>query len=143
MVASLGVVALALRAGLRLRRARFGREPRTPDLRRAHLRFAKPAIALIGVGFLSGPDFRGLAPGLDAVRDLPRLARHSRGRPVSRGCHISGGAWSNAAVALSTRMRFSRVSPCSRPRLRSWRAWCCFPESLGRIFGASIFGTSI
>ena len=55
MVASLGVVALALRAGLRLRRARFGREPRTPDLRRAHLRFAKPAIALIGVGFLSGP----------------------------------------------------------------------------------------
>jgi hypothetical protein len=55
MVASLGVVALALRAGLRLRRARFGREPRTPDLLRAHLRFAKPAIALVCVGFLAGP----------------------------------------------------------------------------------------
>ncbi len=55
MVASLGVVALALRAGLHLRRARFGREPRTPDLRRTHLRFAKPAIALICVGFLAGP----------------------------------------------------------------------------------------
>jgi len=55
MVASLGVVALALRAGLRLRRSRFGREPRTTDLLRAHLRVAKPAIALICVGFLSGP----------------------------------------------------------------------------------------
>ena len=55
MVASLGVVALALRAGLRLRRARFGREPRTPDLLRNHLRLAKPAVALICVGFLAGP----------------------------------------------------------------------------------------
>jgi len=55
MVASLGVVALALRAGLRLRRARFGREPKTPDLRRTHLRLAKPAVALICVGFLAGP----------------------------------------------------------------------------------------
>ena len=55
MVASLGVVALALRAGLRLRRARFGRGPRAPDLLRDHLRFAKPAIALVFAGFLSGP----------------------------------------------------------------------------------------
>jgi hypothetical protein len=55
MIASLAVVALALRAGLRLRRARFGRESRTPALLRAHLRIAKPAVALICAGFAGGP----------------------------------------------------------------------------------------
>ena len=55
MVASLAVVSLALRAGLRLRRARLGRARKTPDLLRAHLRLAKPAVALIGIGLLGGP----------------------------------------------------------------------------------------
>jgi hypothetical protein len=118
MVASLGVVALALRAGLRLRRARFGREPRTPDLRRAHLRFAKPAIALIGVGFLSGPisaawlrdwtpfaTFHAwlgiLAAALFlAVAIVGRRLEQHRGRPADAHAILAGLAVLAAAVAV-------------------------------------------
>ncbi len=118
MVASLGVVALALRAGLRLRRARYGREPRTPDLLRSHLRLAKPAIALICVGFLAGPIsaawLRGWTPFatfhawlgvLAAARFLAvailgrRLERH-RGRPVDAHAILAGLAVLAAAVAV-------------------------------------------
>jgi hypothetical protein len=118
MVASLGVVALALRAGLRLRRARFGREPRTPDLLRAHLRFAKPAIALICVGFLSGPisaawlrnwtpfaTFHAWLGFLTAALFLAaaflgwRLEQH-RGRPVDAHATLAGIAVLLAAVAM-------------------------------------------
>jgi hypothetical protein len=55
MLASLGLAALALRSGLRLRRARRGRAPRGPELRRRHLRLAKPAAVLVLVGFVGGP----------------------------------------------------------------------------------------
>jgi len=55
MLSSLGVVALALRSGLRLRRARRGAAPRRPELRRRHLRLAKPAVALVLAGFAGGP----------------------------------------------------------------------------------------
>jgi hypothetical protein len=118
MVASLGVVALALRAGLRLRRARFGREPRTPDLLRAHLRFAKPAIALVFVGFLSGPisaawlrdwtpfaTFHAWLGFLAAALFLAvallgwRLERR-RGRPVDAHAALAGFAVLAAAVAV-------------------------------------------
>ncbi len=118
MVASLGVVALALRAGLRLRRSRFGREPRTPDLLRAHLRLAKPAVALICVGFLAGPIsvfwLRGWEPFttfhawlgiLTAALFIGvailgwRLERH-RGRPVDAHAILAGLAVLAAAVAV-------------------------------------------
>jgi hypothetical protein len=118
MVASLGVVALALRAGLRLRRARFGREPRTSGLLRAHLRFAKPAIALILVGFLSGPisaawlrdwtpfgtfhawlGFLAAALFL-AVAFLGWRLEGRRGRPVDAHAALAGLAVLVAAVAV-------------------------------------------
>jgi peptidoglycan/LPS O-acetylase OafA/YrhL len=118
MVASLGVVALALRAGLRLRRARFGREPRTPDLLRAHLRVAKPAIAVTCVGFLAGPISAAwlrdwtpfatihawlgvVAVGLFLVVAVLgwRLERR-RGRPVDAHAMLAGLAVLAAAVAV-------------------------------------------
>jgi hypothetical protein len=54
MVISLGLAFLALRSGLALRRSRLRRIPRAPDLRPRHLRFAKPAVAMVAVGFLGG-----------------------------------------------------------------------------------------
>jgi hypothetical protein len=118
MVASLGVVALALKTGLRLRRARFGREPRTPDLLRVHLRFAKPAVALICVGFLAGPisavwlrDWTPFATfhawlGILAVALFLAVAflgwrlEQRRGRPVDAHATLAGLAVLVAAVAM-------------------------------------------
>ena len=118
MVASLGVVALALRAGLRLRRARFGREPRTPDLLRTHLRLAKPAVALICVGFLAGPIsavwLRDWTPFATfhawlgiltaalfiAVAILGRRLERRRGRPVDAHAILAALAVLAAAIAV-------------------------------------------
>ena len=63
MVVSLALLALALRAGLRMRKARFARMARKPapsgaspaELLRAHLRLAKPAVVLLLIGFVAGP----------------------------------------------------------------------------------------
>jgi hypothetical protein len=55
MVASLAGVVLALRAGMALRRARRTGGRRPPDLRRRHLRVAKPAVAAVALGFAGGP----------------------------------------------------------------------------------------
>ena len=55
MVVSLVLAGLTLRAGLRIRRARRGLAPRDPRLRQRHLRLAKPAFALVLVGFVGGP----------------------------------------------------------------------------------------
>jgi hypothetical protein len=55
MLTGLGVAALAFRNGLRLRRARRGGALRGPELRRNHLRLAKPAVVLVLVGFAGGP----------------------------------------------------------------------------------------
>jgi hypothetical protein len=55
MVLALGLCALALRAGLTLRRSRLGRIRRTPAMRRSHLRVAKPALVLLACGFVGGP----------------------------------------------------------------------------------------
>jgi hypothetical protein len=64
MVVALGLLVLALRAGLRIRRARHARlagaRPRAgklsaSDLLRAHLRIAKPAIVVVLIGFVAGP----------------------------------------------------------------------------------------
>jgi polyferredoxin len=55
MLISLALAVLTLRAGLALRRARLGRAPRDPGLRRRHLRLAKPAVVLVLAGFVGGP----------------------------------------------------------------------------------------
>ncbi len=58
MIASLTLAAWALRVGLGLRRRRTGRVPGGAGgagLRRKHLRVAKPAVALLLVGFVGGP----------------------------------------------------------------------------------------
>lgn len=58
MVGSLVLVVLALRLGLRLRQQRQGRavsdRPRG-ELLAAHVRLAKPAVALVLLGFALGP----------------------------------------------------------------------------------------
>ena len=55
MATGLLLAGLALRSGLALRRTRAGRGRRTPAMRPAHLRFAKPAVAMLLVGFVAGP----------------------------------------------------------------------------------------
>ena len=66
MGVAIALCALALRAGLVLRGSRLGRCRRTPAERRRHLRLAKPAVALVCVGFVGGPLsavwLRGWAP---------------------------------------------------------------------------------
>lgn len=54
MVASLVLAALALRAGLVLRRRRQARERRGRALLARHMRLARPAVAMIVAGFLGG-----------------------------------------------------------------------------------------
>lgn len=67
MLASLAVAALALRSGLALRRSRQGRMRRTPEMRAAHLRFAKPAVALVLVGFVGGVGSSVFLRGFEAL----------------------------------------------------------------------------
>lgn len=55
MAAAVTAAAMALRAGLALRRARLGRGPRAAGMRRAHLRLAKAAVAMVLLGFAAGP----------------------------------------------------------------------------------------
>ncbi len=55
MLASLAVATAALRAGLRMRRARLRGTPRRAADRRRHLRLAKTALCLVGAGFAAGP----------------------------------------------------------------------------------------
>jgi len=55
MLVGLTLAALALKSGLALRRSRAGRARRTPQMRPAHLRFAKPAVLLLLIGFVGGP----------------------------------------------------------------------------------------
>jgi len=66
MATGLLLAAAALRAGLSLRRARATRRPPPRGARRSHLRAAKPAVALLCVGFAGGLAsavwLRGMAP---------------------------------------------------------------------------------
>ncbi len=113
MVASLGLAALALRAGLRLRRGRRRADPRRPDAMRRHLRLAKPAALGVALGFLGGPLsmalLRGRSPfgtahawiGIVVVLLFGATAllgrRLEKGRPASRDLHAALGL---AAVLL-------------------------------------------
>jgi len=55
MVVSVALCGVSLRAGLVLRRTRRFRTQRPPGLRESHLRFAKPAVIAVLIGFLGGP----------------------------------------------------------------------------------------
>jgi hypothetical protein len=55
MAVGLALAVLALRSGLALRRSRAGRARRTPAMRPAHLRVAKPAVLMLLLGFVGGP----------------------------------------------------------------------------------------
>jgi hypothetical protein len=117
MLASIALAGLALRAGLRLRRRRVARARRPKDLLHAHLVLAKPAVILVGVGFLAGPVsaywLRGwtpfgtfhawlglLAAGLFATAALlGRRLERGRGRPVEAHAIAGGLAFLVAAVA--------------------------------------------
>jgi cytochrome bd-type quinol oxidase subunit 2 len=58
MLVALALAGLALRTGLAVRRRRSGSAPLAPtggELRRRHLRLAKPAVVMVLVGFLGGP----------------------------------------------------------------------------------------
>ena len=55
MVTAIVACGVALRAGLALRRSRRFRQPRKRGLRATHLRFAKPAVVALLIGFLGGP----------------------------------------------------------------------------------------
>lgn len=55
MLAALTGAALALRAGLRMRRLRTSGARPERGLLAAHLRLARPAVVLLLVGFLGGP----------------------------------------------------------------------------------------
>jgi hypothetical protein len=117
MVASIALAAAALRAGLALRRNRTRRKRRTPELLRAHLRIAKPAVAAILIGFAAGPLsalwLRGWEPfgtfhswigGLVAalfvaVAVLGHRLERGRGRPVDAHAIAGGVAVLLAAVS--------------------------------------------
>ena len=55
MSVGLLLAVVALRLGLALRSARRARRPIGAEARRRHLRVAKPAVAILLVGFLGGP----------------------------------------------------------------------------------------
>jgi len=55
MLISLALAALALRAGLAMRRRRRRSEPRERGLLARHVRFARPAVVMLLVGFVGGP----------------------------------------------------------------------------------------
>ena len=95
MLLSLGLAALALRAGLALRRARRLGQRRTADAYRRHVRLAKPALLLLALGFalglassvgLRGWSALGTAHGAVASAALAAfLATGALGRALERG----------------------------------------------------------
>ena len=66
MTVALIAAGMALRFGLTLRRQRAAKQPPSPELRRKHLRIAKPAALLMLFGLIGGPAsawlFRGWEP---------------------------------------------------------------------------------
>jgi hypothetical protein len=63
MVAALALAFAALRAGQRIRRVRRSGARRTPDMRTAHLKWAKPAVVLVLIGAITGPVSMALLRG--------------------------------------------------------------------------------
>jgi hypothetical protein len=117
MLFSIAGTGLALRLGLRLRRARRAGARRPPELRRRHLRVARPAVAAVLVGFAAGPvsavALRGWEPfdtfhsalGVAAAALFATAAwighRMSRGRSHARDAHALAGALGVLLAALA------------------------------------------
>jgi hypothetical protein len=95
MLVSLALAGAALRAGLALRRARRVGRRRSAEEYRRHLRFAKPTLVLLAVGFalglassvgLRGWSALGTAHGAVASAALASfLATGALGRALERG----------------------------------------------------------
>ncbi|HXK22738.1 MAG TPA: DUF4079 family protein [Myxococcota bacterium] len=90
MATGLLLAAAALRAGLALRRARATRRPPPRGARRRHLRAAKPAVALLCVGFAGG------------IASAVWL----RGMPPLRSFHAVLGVLALALFAFTARQGF-------------------------------------
>ena len=117
MLCSIVLALAALRAGLAIRRARLARRPRPRGARQRHVRLAKPAVALILVGFMAGPVSAVLLRGWTAFATLHGVVgtiaagcfaaaaihgrRLQRGGEASRSAHtlLSGIALLAAALA--------------------------------------------
>jgi hypothetical protein len=120
MAVSLGVAALALRAGLRLRRARLRRAPRTRAELDRHARLGKLAVGLVLVGFAGGPLSMALLRGREpfgtahalagvcaailfaAAGLLGRRLERGRGRPLRAHATLAVAAALAAAIAFAT-----------------------------------------
>jgi hypothetical protein len=120
MLASLALAALALRAGLALRRARRLGQRRSAGAYRGHLRLAKPALALLALGFaggvassvwLRGWDAFGTAHGLVATAALAALLatgalghrlEHGQSRAVEWHAGLAALSVLLAAAAIGT-----------------------------------------
>jgi hypothetical protein len=117
MLVSLVLAAVALRVGLRLRRARGARRPPPRGARRSHLRWAKPAVLCLGFGLLGGPVsavwLRGWEP-LGTFHGVVGLAmggllaatalygrRFERGRRDARSAHAAFAALATLAAAVA------------------------------------------
>ena len=66
MLGWLAVAAAALRLGLAMRRARRAGRQRSPELRRRHVRLARPAVIALLAGFAAGPISSVALRGWDA-----------------------------------------------------------------------------
>ncbi len=117
MVVSVALAALALRAGLAMRRARRLFAPRSRRMLQAHLRLAKPAVTLVLLGFLLGAvsavtlrdwspfstfhAFGGIVTAALVATTgwLGRRLERGRGRPW--GAHALLGVLSLLAAALT------------------------------------------
>ncbi len=120
MTVSLALALLTLRAGLRLRSARRLGVPRSRDDLRRHLRLAKPAVAMLVLGFAAGPVSAVWLRGWDAFHTahawvaagtlglfvatavLGRRLEQGRSRAVDAHAALALVATLAAAAALGT-----------------------------------------
>jgi hypothetical protein len=120
MLGSIALAALALRSGLRLRRARRGGARRTGADVRRHLSLAKPAIVLLLAGFAAGPASMAWLRGREpfgtahgwigalaialfvAAAALGRRLERGRGRPLDAHAALAALAVLAAAAAALT-----------------------------------------
>lgn len=113
MVLSLVLAAVALRLGLRIRRARAARRPPPRGTRDAHLRIAKPALAMLAAGLVAGPissvwlrgwdvlgTFHGVI-GVVAAGLFAAAALHGRRLEHGRADARSAHAWLAALAMLA------------------------------------------
>jgi protein-S-isoprenylcysteine O-methyltransferase Ste14 len=70
MIVAMVAAGVALRAGLSIRRARRFRQRRAAGLRKTHLRFAKPAVVALLIGFLGGPVSAVLLRNWEPIRSF-------------------------------------------------------------------------